>query len=210
MLINFVVAIVVSKVTQARSRRRKGDCRKHPDSQGIRRSFRSLGTIFPVSVRTDSMRNDRIPAKAGILYFKPFIIEGATAGRQGRLEQAGVSLRKQEFHLAVRASERDKKAKERFKYCLAVAAPALVPLVIIISTDALTMRRLAPLDRWGYLALAVIGITLAYLLWKGRWWAGLPSMAVFALAAVIFAVKAIRPLWAYYQANSFQTERAEG
>ncbi len=108
--------------------------------------------------------------------------------------------------MAVHASERDKKAKERFKYCLAAAAPALVPLVIIISTDALTMRRLAPLDRWGYLALAVIGVILAYLLWKGKWWAGLPSMAVFALAGVIFAVKAIRPLWAYYQANSFQGE----
>jgi len=108
--------------------------------------------------------------------------------------------------LAVHASERDKKIKERFKCCLAAAAPALVPLVVIISTDALTMRRLAPLDRWGYLALTVIVITLAYLLWKGRWWAGLPSMAAVALAGVIFAVKAIRPLWAYYQANPFHGE----
>ncbi len=99
-----------------------------------------------------------------------------------------------------------KKVRELFKSCLAVAAPALVPLVIIISTDALTLRRIAPLDRWGYLAISVVLFTLSYLLWKRRWWAGLPSMAVFCLAAAIFSLKAVRPLWAYYRVNSFQGE----
>jgi hypothetical protein len=94
---------------------------------------------------------------------------------------------------------------ELFKYSLAVAAPALIPLVILISTDALTMLRIASLDRVGLLAAAVVFITLAYMLWKGRWWAGLPAVAIFAGAATVFLWKAVRPLWAYYQVNPFNS-----
>lgn len=91
----------------------------------------------------------------------------------------------------------------RFKCCLAAAAPALVPLVILISTDALTMLKITSLDRLGLLAASVVFITLSYLLWKRRWWAGLPALAIFTLAALIFAWKAFRPLWAYYSVNAF-------
>lgn len=92
---------------------------------------------------------------------------------------------------------------EQFKSCLAAAAPAVIPLVVLISADALTMLRIASLDRIGLLAAAVVMISLSYLLWRGRWWAGLPALAVFAFLSLTFAWKAFRPLYAYYQVNPF-------
>ncbi len=91
----------------------------------------------------------------------------------------------------------------RLNSSLAAAAPAVIPLVIIISTDALTMLRISALDSLGLLAAAVVILVMSFLLWRRRWWAGLPALAIFALLAVVFGWKALRPLWAYYQANSF-------
>ena len=97
----------------------------------------------------------------------------------------------------------DEKEKYRLKACLAAAAPALIPLVMIISTDSLTMLKVASLDRIGLLAAVVVIVTLSYLLFRRYWWAGLPAMAVFLFTGGLFAIKTIRPLYAYFSVNSF-------
>lgn len=99
----------------------------------------------------------------------------------------------------------EEREKERFKSSLAAAAPALIPLVMIISTDSLTMLEVASLDRIGLLAAVVVIISLSYFLFRRRWWAGLPALTAFTLMGGLFAVKTIRPLYAYFSYNSFNS-----
>ena len=84
---------------------------------------------------------------------------------------------------------------------LATAAPALAALVTVFSTSAVTLLEVFGLGRWGMAASGVLVLCLSHLLWRGRWWAGLPTLLMALAAGVMFAVKFIRPLSAYMAAN---------
>jgi hypothetical protein len=90
------------------------------------------------------------------------------------------------------------------KAALAAAAPVLAVVVILISVDAVGIMDITHLGRIGLAALGVVLAGLAFLLWRGRWWAGVPAMFVFMFAMVYFALKFIRPLLAYFQVNPLQ------
>jgi CHASE2 domain-containing sensor protein len=87
----------------------------------------------------------------------------------------------------------EEREKNRLKSSLAAAAPALIPLVMIVSTNSVTMLQVASLDRIGLLAAVVVIIALSYLLFRRRWWAGLPAMTAYIILFGLFAVKTIRP-----------------
>jgi hypothetical protein len=99
----------------------------------------------------------------------------------------------------------EEREKNRLKSSLAAAAPALIPLVMIVSTNSVTMLKVASLDRIGLLAAVVVIIALSYLLFRRRWWAGLPAMTAYIILFGLFAVKTIRPLYAYFSVNSFNS-----
>lgn len=85
---------------------------------------------------------------------------------------------------------------------LAASAPGLVPLVAMVSANAVDVQSVVPLDRFGLAAAFVVLISMGYLLWRGRWWAALPAIASAAASMVYFAFKFIRPLIAYLKANT--------
>ena len=87
------------------------------------------------------------------------------------------------------------------KAALAAAAPVLAVVVVLISVDAVTVVQFTHLGRIGLAGLGVVLGGLAFLLWRGRWWAGVPAMIISALAMVAFALKFIRPMLAYFQVN---------
>ncbi len=84
---------------------------------------------------------------------------------------------------------------------LAAAAPGLVPLVALVSVNAVDVLTYVPLDRFGLAAAFVVLTSMGYLLWRGRWWAGLPALLSAAAATVYFSIKFVRPLSAYLKAN---------
>jgi hypothetical protein len=98
----------------------------------------------------------------------------------------------------------DQEYKTMLKAALAAAAPVLAVVVILISVDAVTVLEMTNLGRIGLAGLGVVLGGLAFLLWRGRWWAGLPALLISALAMVAFALKFIRPLLAYFQVNPLQ------
>lgn len=84
---------------------------------------------------------------------------------------------------------------------MACAAPALVPLVTMVSATAVDVLRQIPLDRFGLAAAFVVLASMGYLLWRGYWWAAIPALASAAASVVFFSWKFIRPLSAYIKAN---------
>ncbi|MFH2126713.1 MAG: hypothetical protein ABIK12_09355 [Pseudomonadota bacterium] len=95
----------------------------------------------------------------------------------------------------------DPQYKTLLRSSLAVSAPAIVVFTILISANAVDILQSAHLGRMGVAAAGVLAIGLGFLLWRGRWWAGLPTMAASALAAIFFAYKFARPMAAYISAN---------
>jgi len=91
--------------------------------------------------------------------------------------------------------------KTLLRSSLAAAAPAIVVFTVMISANAVDILQAAHLGRLGLTAAGVLAVGLSFLLWRGRWWAGLPTMAASALAATFFAYKFARPMAAYISAN---------
>lgn len=91
--------------------------------------------------------------------------------------------------------------KSLLRAALAACAPALAAFVTLISTSVVFSLDTAGLGRMGVTAAGVTAACLAYLLWRGRWWAGLPALAIYAWGAAFFLYKFIRPLAAYLAAN---------
>lgn len=97
----------------------------------------------------------------------------------------------QQFKILLRAS-------------LASAAPAIVVFTLLITANAVDLLQTWHLGRLGMLAAGVLAIGFGFLLWRGRWWAGLPTMAAAGLAALYFAYTFARPMAAYLAANDFR------
>ncbi len=91
--------------------------------------------------------------------------------------------------------------KTLLRSALAAAAPAVVAFVALISANAVDLLQIFHLGRVGMAAMGVLAVSLGHLLWRGRWWAGLPSLAAAAVAVVYFAFKFARPMAAYLAAN---------
>jgi hypothetical protein len=84
---------------------------------------------------------------------------------------------------------------------LAASAPAVVALAGLVSSSAVDLLNTFGLGRLGLAAAGVLAICLGWLLAKGRWWAGAPTLVAAGGAAVVFAYKFARPLAAYIGAN---------
>lgn len=87
---------------------------------------------------------------------------------------------------------------------LAASAPAVVVFTLLITANAVDILKTWHMGRLGLAAAGVLSIGLGFLLWRGRWWAGLPTMAAAGLAALYFAYMFARPMAAYLAANDFR------
>jgi hypothetical protein len=87
---------------------------------------------------------------------------------------------------------------------IAAAAPAVVVFTVLITSNAVGLLQTWHMGRLGMLAAGILAIGLGFLLWRGRWWAGLPTMAAAGLAALYFAYMFARPMAAYLSANDFR------
>jgi hypothetical protein len=77
-------------------------------------------------------------------------------------------------------------------------------LTLLITANAVDILQTWHMGRLGMLAAGVVAIGCGFLLWRGRWWAGLPTMAAAGLAALYFAYTFARPMAAYLAANDFR------
>ena len=91
--------------------------------------------------------------------------------------------------------------KNILKAAWATAAPAVIPFVLLLTSNLVDLLNYASLSRLGIGSILVLFLCLAYLFRRGWWIAGLPSLLVFAGAMVFFALKFFRPYLAYIQAN---------
>lgn len=91
--------------------------------------------------------------------------------------------------------------KTLFRASLAAAAPSVAFFVASYTTSVVSLISIFGLGRLGVVALGVVTITLAFLLWRGRWWAGVPSLIAAAGGAVWFGIKFARPMYKYLSAN---------
>ncbi len=103
--------------------------------------------------------------------------------------------------MAAPGTDTQQDLKTMLKAALAASFPALVAFVVLISLSVVDIVHYASLDRLGVAAGGVVALALAYLLWRGRWWAGLPSLALCAGGAVVFSLKFLRPLMRYLAVN---------
>ena len=87
---------------------------------------------------------------------------------------------------------------------LAASAPAVVVFTLLITANAVDILQTWHMSRLGLAAAGVLSIGLGFLLWRGRWWAGLPTMAAAGAAALYFAYMFARPMAAYLAANDFR------
>jgi hypothetical protein len=87
---------------------------------------------------------------------------------------------------------------------LAASAPAVVALAGLISASSVGLLNTFGLGRLGVAAAGVLSVCLGWLLAKGRWWAGVPTLAAAAAGAVVFSYKFARPFAAYLSANPVQ------
>ena len=87
---------------------------------------------------------------------------------------------------------------------LAAAAPAVVVFTVLLTSSSVNILQIWHLSRLGLAAAGVLAIGMGFLLWRGRWWAGLPTMAAAGLAALYFAYMFARPMAAYLSANDFR------
>lgn len=83
----------------------------------------------------------------------------------------------------------------------AAAAPGLVALVAAGSAARSTLADYTGMGGSGVMALGVLFFCLAYLLARGRWWAGLPALLCALWAMGVFVAKVVRLLAIYYQHN---------
>ena len=95
----------------------------------------------------------------------------------------------------------EKAFKTLIKAAMAAAAPAVAAFVSLVSTSSVSLLTSVHLGEFGVAALGVLAAFLGYLLWKARWWAGLPALLVYAGGAVYFALKFLRPFSAYVEYN---------
>jgi hypothetical protein len=86
---------------------------------------------------------------------------------------------------------------------LAASAPAVVVFTVLITSNSVDLLQTWHMGRLGMLAVGVLAVGMGFLLWRGRWWAGLPTMVAAGSAALYFAYKFARPMAAYLSANDF-------
>lgn len=91
--------------------------------------------------------------------------------------------------------------KRMLKASLCAAAPAVVPFVLLITTNSVSLLESTGLGRLGIAAAMILILFLAHLFWKGRWWAAIPALICAVGAAILFIYRIIRPLSAYFKAN---------
>ena len=91
--------------------------------------------------------------------------------------------------------------KNILKAAWATAAPAVIPFAVLLTANLADLLNYASLSRLGIASILVIFLCLAYLVRRGWWIAGLPSLLVFAGAMVYFTIKFFRPYLAYIEAN---------
>ncbi|KMY69135.1 hypothetical protein AAU61_06385 [Desulfocarbo indianensis] len=103
--------------------------------------------------------------------------------------------------MSSQAAADDSQVKTLLRSALAVSAPAVVAFVALISANSLDLLQSVSLSRWGVVAVGVLAVSLGHLLWRGRWWAGLPALAAALIASFYFAFKFARPMAAYLAAN---------
>lgn len=99
------------------------------------------------------------------------------------------------------AAPDNKQLKALLRSSLAAAAPAVVVFTVLISSNAVNILQTWHLGRLGMLAAGVLAIGCGFLLWRGRWWAGLPTMAAAGAAGLYFAYMFARPMAVYLSAN---------
>ena len=87
---------------------------------------------------------------------------------------------------------------------LAAAAPVVIVFTALITANAVDILQTAHMSRLGLAAAGVLSIGMGFLLWRGHWWAGLPTMVISAGAALFFAYKFARPMALYLSANEFR------
>jgi hypothetical protein len=98
--------------------------------------------------------------------------------------------------------------RQSLKYLLksawAVSAPAVVPFVLLISFNAVDLLAWTGLGRLGIGALLVLLVGLAYLFWKGRFWAAVPAVLAFGSGLAYFLMSFFRVADKYLSANPGQ------
>ena len=82
--------------------------------------------------------------------------------------------------------------KKLLKAAWAASAPSLVPFVLLLSFNQVDLLAWTGLGRLGIISLLVLLFCLAFLFWKGRFWAAVPALAVFAGAMVYFGMVFLR------------------
>lgn len=103
--------------------------------------------------------------------------------------------------MSSQAAADNSRVKTLLRSALAVSAPAVVAFVAFISANSVDLLQTVSLSRWGVAAVGVLAVSLGHLLWRGRWWAGLPTLAAALAASLYFAFKFARPMAAYLTAN---------
>lgn len=96
--------------------------------------------------------------------------------------------------------EQFRQRKAMFKAIMAAGAPALAGLVALVSTPHI-LQETAGMGPLGLLSVAGMAGVLAYLLWRRRWWAGLPAFIAALAAAAFTGYSLARPLAVYYASN---------
>jgi hypothetical protein len=98
------------------------------------------------------------------------------------------------------AQDRDT-LKKLLKAAWAASAPCLVPFTLLLSFNQVDLLSWTALGRLGILSILVLLLCLAYLFWRGRFWAATPALLVFAGAIVYFAGAFIRVADMYLGVN---------
>ncbi|MCB2188739.1 MAG: hypothetical protein KQJ78_20155 [Deltaproteobacteria bacterium] len=94
--------------------------------------------------------------------------------------------------------------KRLLKASLAAAGPTLVALVVLMSVNDINQLEYLRLGDLGVLAAGVLLGGLAFLLWRGRWWAAFPALSIYVTGGWFFLEKFIRPMNLYFSVNPYR------
>ena len=78
------------------------------------------------------------------------------------------------------------------KAAWAASALAVVPFVLLISFNQVSLLSWTSLGRLGVVSLLVLIFCLAFMFYRGRFWAGLPALAAFGGAIIYFGLSFLR------------------
>ena len=95
--------------------------------------------------------------------------------------------------------------KTMLKGGFAAAGPGIIALVAAFTVPVPLLIEYTAMGSMGVAALGVIFFYAAYLLYRGYWWASIPSLSVAAMGLWFFGSKALRLLTLYYEHNPIIT-----